>query len=97
MSCSPCTIKHFLGCFDHCSPITGLTSDETGTHVLTYEYGSSINSIDITATAGVEIQIPNTFNETALICFTIKKPSGANLVKTVGVINYECFAFNNKL
>jgi hypothetical protein len=97
MSCSPCVNKHFLGCFDHCVDITGLVSDEVGTHELVYEFGASINTITIEVPAGGVITIPNTFNEVAYICFQIVKPSRANLTLTIGAVTYECFCFQNKL
>ena len=97
MSCLPCESSYSLGCFQHCATIPLPVSDETGKHVLTYNFGCSKKAIDVVMTAGVVFDQPNVFNETAKICFQITKPSGNALTLTDAGTVYSCFCFQNMI
>lgn len=87
----------FLGCQSHCKAIGSFTSDQTGVHIVTYEFGSSIKEIQVLAIKGKPFYIENSFNETAKICFSIKKPNCENLIINEDGIDYDRFSFQNKI
>ena len=69
----------FLGCFPQCEKIeTGLLSQEIGTHTLSYYFLDGIQTDTFqVGVIGVQMLIPNIFNEFGVAVFRIIQPSGA--------------------
>lgn len=87
MSC--CETYIDLGCLDSCDTIeTGYTTDETGTHVVVFDWLNTRREVEVEFEISDSVDIAATiFNESSEVIFKVQKPGGTYI--TDG--NTECF------